>query len=51
MVQVSGFDFKRIVPVGARHVLQMTIQIGQLVNQAQPVIEHGFGSITPGIVQ
>ena len=41
---------QRILRIHAFHKLLATIQVRQLVNQAQPVIDDRFTGIAPGVV-
>ncbi len=36
--------------IDARHKRLFAISAGQLINQTQPVVEHGFAGIGPGVI-
>jgi hypothetical protein len=52
----SGNNFpslhiERVVRIDSLHVLLVPVEVGELINQAQPVGDNGLGRIAPGVVE
>jgi len=46
-----SFQIEWVVGIDLFHVLLTPVEVGELVNQAQPIGDNGLGRIAPGVIQ